>query len=302
LKHLKGQGKLNRRYAKWVEFIETFPYIFKYKQGKKNIVADALSRRYVLLHTMNTRFPGFENVKELYDNDFDFAEIYNAYGHLVFGKFYLMDGYLFKENRLCVPASSLRELFVREAHGGGLMGHFGVAKTLNVLHEHFYWPKMKRDVQRIYKQCIACRKTKSRVQPHRLYTLLLVPTEPWVDISMNFVLGLPRSKKGRNSIFVMVDRFSKMTLFIACHKTDDASHIANLFFREIVHLHGISRSIVSNRDVKFLSYFWKTLCGNLGTKLLFSTTCHPQTNGQTEVVNRILSQFLCVFIQKNLKS
>jgi hypothetical protein len=123
-----------------------------------------------------------------------------------------MDGYLFKENRLCVPASSLRELLVREAHGGGLMGHFVVAKTLDVLHEHFYWPKMKRDVQR--EQCIACRKAKSRVQPHRLYTPLPVPTEPWVDISMDFVLGLPRSKKGKDSIFVVVDRFSKMAHFI----------------------------------------------------------------------------------------
>jgi hypothetical protein len=113
LKHLKGQGKLNRRHAKWVEFIETFPYIIKYKQGKENIVADALSRRYVLLHTMNTRLLGFEYVKELYDNDSDFAEIYNACGHSTFGKFYLIDGYLLKENRLCVPASSLLELFAK---------------------------------------------------------------------------------------------------------------------------------------------------------------------------------------------
>jgi hypothetical protein len=94
LKRLKGQGKLNRRHAKWVEFIETFPDVIKYKQGKENIVADALSRRYVLLHTMN-RLLGFEYVKELYDNDSDFAEIYNACGHLAFGKYYLMDGYLF---------------------------------------------------------------------------------------------------------------------------------------------------------------------------------------------------------------
>jgi len=180
------------RHAKWVEFIETFPYIIKYKQGKKNIVADALSRRYVLLHTINTRLLGFEYVKELYDNDFDFVKIYNACGHSTFGKFYLMDGYLFKKNRLCVPASSLRELFVREEHEGGLMGHFGVAKTLDVLHEHFYWPKIKRDVQRICEQCIACRKTKSRVQPYGLYTPLPVPTEPWVDISMDFVLSLLR--------------------------------------------------------------------------------------------------------------
>jgi len=101
LKHLKGQGKLNRSHAKWVEFIETSPYVIKYKQGKENIVADALSSRYVLLHTMNTRLLGFEYVKELYANDSDFAEIYNACGHSAFGKFYLMDGYLFKENRLC---------------------------------------------------------------------------------------------------------------------------------------------------------------------------------------------------------
>jgi hypothetical protein len=86
LKHLKGQGKLNRRHAKWVEFTETFPYVIKYKQGKENIVP-ALSRRYVLLHTMNTRLLGFEYVKESYDNDFDFAEIYNACGHSAFGSF-----------------------------------------------------------------------------------------------------------------------------------------------------------------------------------------------------------------------
>ena len=81
---------------------------------------------------------GFEYVKELYGNDSDFAEIYNACGNSTFGKFYLMDDYLFKENRLCVPTSFLRELLVLEAHGNGLMGHFGVAKTLDVLHEYFY--------------------------------------------------------------------------------------------------------------------------------------------------------------------
>ena len=146
-KHLKGQGKLNRIYAKLVEFIETFPYIIKYKQGKKNIVVDALLRRYVFLNTMNTRLLGFEYVKELYVNYYNFTKIYNTCEHLTFDNFYLMDGYLFKKNRLFVPASSLCELLVHDAHENGLISHFRVAKTLDVVHKHLYWPKMKWDVQ-----------------------------------------------------------------------------------------------------------------------------------------------------------
>jgi hypothetical protein len=115
-------------------------------------------------------------------------------------RFFRHDGFLFKENKLCVPNCSLRELLVREAHGCNLMGHFGIAKTLDVLHEYFYWPNMKRDVQRICDRCITCRQAKSRVMPHGLYTSLPVPKEPWVDVSMDFILGLPRSRKGRDYI------------------------------------------------------------------------------------------------------
>ena len=116
------------------------------------------------------------------------------------------------------------------------------------------------------------------------------------------MLGLPRTIRGRNSIFVAEDRFSKMTRFIPCHKMNYVSRVVDLFFREVVRLHGMLRTIVPDRDAKFLSYLWKTLWCKLGTKLLFSTTYHPQTYGQTKVVNRTLSTLLRPIIKKNIKT
>jgi hypothetical protein len=125
LKHIRGQAKLNKYHAKWVEFIETFPYIIEHKKGKDNVIADALSKHYTMLSQLYHNFLGLESIKELYAIDFDFKDAYaNCREGRTWNKYVLHDDLLCSANKLCVPASSVLLLFLQEARGGGLMGHF----------------------------------------------------------------------------------------------------------------------------------------------------------------------------------
>jgi hypothetical protein len=295
LRHLNSQKKLNFRHASWVEYLQRYSFALKHKAGIENKAADALSRRVTLLSMMSTNVTGFERLRDEYESCPDFGKLHatlSSAPHPTIEDYTIQDGYLFKANKLCIPRTSVRDFLVWELHAGGLAGHFGRDKTIEEVERQFYWPGLKRDVAKIIGHCRQCQLAKHRKQNVGLYTPLPVPDRPWQDVSMDFVLGLPRTLKKHDSIFVVVDRFSKMAHFIPCSKTSDASKIAKLYFDEIVKLYGLPKTIVSDRDVRFMSYFWKTLWHLVGTKLKFSAAYHPQTDGQTEVVNRSLGNLL----------
>ena len=178
------------------------------------------------------------------------------------------------------------------------MGHFGCDKTFATLSKNYFWPKMFRDVSRYTNQCSTCRKTKSQDQSHGLYMPVHVPYHPWEDISMDFVLGLPRTENGKDSVFVLADRFSKMAHFLPCHKID-----------EILQISFIGKYCIYMECERLLS--WTATSSSLATfgrlyapsseSILFSSAHHPKTDGQTEVTNQTLSTLLRMLIKKNIK-
>jgi reverse transcriptase-like protein/integrase-like protein len=214
LKNIHGQQKLSPRHARWVEFLQTFNFAAKYKTGKTNVIADALSRRHNLLAILEARILGFEMVKHQYAEDSDFKDLYAACLQEPQGLFYVQQGFLFKGNRLCIPKTPLRTLLVKEVHEGSLGGHFGIQKTLDMLSQHFYWPKMLGTVGKYILRCESC--IKAKVTFHKgEYIPLPTASKPWEHLSMDFVVALPRTQRGKDYIMVVV-ALVKKSLFVSC--------------------------------------------------------------------------------------
>ncbi|KAL5571190.1 hypothetical protein UlMin_020787 [Ulmus minor] len=203
---------------------------------------------------------------------------------------------LFYKGKLVLPTFSVWiTRFLHEFHDPLVGGHSGFFQTFKRISENLFWHGMKKDIRDYLAGCKVCQKSKSdTLSPAGLLQPLPIPTLIWEDISMDFVGGLPQSK-GIDTILVVVDRLSKYTHFCPLIHPFTTKQVAELFAIEIVRLHGIPRSIVSDRDPIFMSGFWKELFCLQGSKLHHSSAYHPQSDGQTEVVNHYLESYLRCF-------
>jgi transposase InsO family protein len=197
------------------------------------------------------------------------------------------------DGRLYIPATSpLLPEIITAVHGDG---HEGVHRTLHRLRRDFHFPNMRRLVQDAVRACSTCQRYKSEhLHPAGLLQPLPVPSDVWADIGIDFVEALP-NVHGKSVLLTVVDRFSKYCHFIPLAHPYTAESVAQAFFTDIVRLHGVPQSIVSDRDAVFTSAFWSELMRLLGTKLLMSSAFHPQTDGQTEAANRVIVMYLRCF-------
>ncbi|KAF1334824.1 Pol protein, partial [Globisporangium splendens] len=195
--------------------------------------------------------------------------------------------------RVVVPNDEgLRHRLLCEYHDSPSGGHLGREKTFLSLSRDYYWPHMYKWVRKYVRTCEICQRVEPSGSTQAPLRSLAVPSDSWKSVSMDFIFELPRDTHGRNGILVFVDRFSKMVHLAPVSDKISAEKTAKVFVNVVFRLHGLPVEIVSDRDTRFTSKFWRALLGLLDTKLSMSTAAHPETDGQTERVNRVLEDVL----------
>ena len=295
LKYLLDQRLTTIPQHTWVSKLFGYDFMVEYKPGKLNGAADALSRRAesgMALNTIST--PSFELFDSLRAEAATDPQIQDVRQQLAAGTvspgWTELDGLLLFKGKVYVPdASTLWPILLSSAHD---TGHEGIQKTIHRFRSSFYNPHALQRVKEFIKGCSVCQRNKTEhLHPGGLLQPLSVPSEVWSDISMDFIEGFP--KVGDKSVILtVIDRFSKFAHFIALGHPYTAASVAKAFFDNIVRLHGLPCSIVSDRDTIFTSTFWSELFQLAGVKLHMSSAFHPQSDGQSEVVNRIITMYL----------
>lgn len=288
-----------------------YDFSIEYKPGSTNTVADALSRtqqekkseQILLLTTISD--PLLEDLRLETNQHPELQALLQKINSNSEGlsKFSIHDGLIFFNGRIVIASDSLHKTCILENFHSSLTGgHGGVRRTLARILPLYYWPNMRTDVKDFIRTCPTCQATKYQPSaPAGLLQPLPLPHAVWDDLSMDFIIGLPPSG-GKTAIMVVVDRLSKYAHFSALPRRFSAPLVAQVFLSDICRLHGLPKTIVTDRDRIFVSQFWRELFRLCGSKLCFSTANHPQTDGQTEVTNKGLEQYLRCFTMDNPNS
>jgi hypothetical protein len=320
------------RQRRWLELIKDSDLGINFHPGKANVVADALSRKkccnapfarrmqpelrreieYLNLGMVSEAKvimevePTLEvEIREGQLKDAKLKEIQQLIRDNKTSDFSEdSQGTLWLGKRICAPnLKPIKESILREAHDSTYSIHPGSTKMYKDLKTRYWWNGMKRDVVEYVALCNTCQPVKAEHQrPAGLLQPLKIPEWKWEEIRMDFIVGLPHTQAGYDSIWVIVDHFTKVAHFIPVKTTYSGAKLAELYMSRIMCLHGVPRKIVSDRGSQFTSKFWEKLHESMDTKLNFSSAYHPQTDGQTEMTNQILEDMLRAYALKYGKS
>ena len=324
LRYLDTQTHLSKRQMRWMETLQEYDYEIVYVQGKFNVVADALSRinessstelymgsevdedsevaalnvvgtvsRPMLSKTMVSELQRAYKADKETRKDFESPEE---------GRFEKsLDGLLYAvengKRRLVVPQGKLRQALMHGAHDALVAGHLGFNKAYERLRQGVTWPEMYSELKAYVRSCDSCQRNKtSNQKPIGLLKPLEVPTERFEQVSMDFITTLPVTKENHDAVMVIVDKLTKLVMFIPTRTDMDTVETAKKFFNHWYRWFGLPKKIISDRDGRFISRFWKELFRLTQTRLAMSTSHHPQTDGQTEKANRTLEEMIRHYI------
>ncbi|KAL4283832.1 hypothetical protein GQ457_16G018880 [Hibiscus cannabinus] len=294
LKYLMTQKELNLRQRRWLELLKDHDLSIEYHSGRENVVADALSRKVAVeLRAMFARLSISRDgglvaelqvkptlIQLIREKQLQDSAMAAHVPDIAEGKptdFRFRDeGVLCFKDRIVVPDDGeLRQTILTEAHSSPFSMHPGSTKMYRDLKDKYYWVGLKKDVAKFVSKCMVCQRVKAEHQfPSGLFQPLKIPKWKWERITMDFVTGLPLTPSKKNSVWVIVDRFTQCAHFLHVHSTYTYDKLVELYIRETVRLHGVPKSIVSDRDSKFTARFWECLHTALGSRLNFSTSYH----------------------------
>ena len=308
LVYLHTQPTLSRRMARWEQELTDFSFSWEYRAGRNN-VADPISRnpRLVVMQ-IATMFhsiaatraqkkknkPALSPLEGIMDRiKKGYAEDPQFQGKMP--RFWEKDGdYYFYQGKVIVPeVDTLKEDILTAMHAPASEGHMGREKTIQKVRRTFYWLNMAQAVKLFIKSCHQCQVNKpSNQKPGGLLQPVEIPSNFWECVTTDLITKLPPTQKGYDAIAVFVCKLSKMVIAEPCQSDINAEEFAQLFLRSVYRHHGLPKKLISDRDARFTGKFLRVVADALDIRQAFSTSFHPQTDGQTERTNRTLEEVL----------